>query len=76
MALLPTLPDLAQLPRPTAPKDLACLYHFYTIKLSTPQEFLFEHFKTSIGASIAEKYPAERFFLTEISKLDRKHEYF
>ena len=72
-ALFPSAPSLAQHPRPTAPKLLMCLYHFYALKLSISQELLFGVFKPSIGAVVTEKSPAGRFFWSELSKLDRKH---
>ena len=55
LALFTSALSLYQLPRPTSPKLLMCLYCFYAIKLSTTQEFLIGNFKPSIGALVVEK---------------------
>ena len=62
MALLPYAPALAHHPRPTSPKLLVCLYHYYDLTLSTTQEVLFENFKPIIGALVANKFPVDPFF--------------
>ena len=59
--IFPSTISLAGYPIPTAPKLMVCLYHSYALKISTPQEVLFENFKSSIGALIVEKSLADRF---------------
>ena len=61
--LLPSAPTLFQRPIPTAPKLMVCLYHFYTLKLSSPHEVLLEIFQPSIRALVTDKYPVHRYLL-------------
>ena len=76
LALFLSAPALAKLPRPIAPKLLVCLYHFYALKLSTPQNVLFGHLNPVLGNYLRRNLLLADFPWPEISKLERKHGYF
>ena len=69
-------PTPDQLPIPTPPNSMVCLYCFYIQKVSTPQEVLFYISKTNTRALVTEKYPVDLCFRTEIIKLNHKHGHF
>ena len=69
LVIPPSAPALSQLPIPTAPKLLVCLYHFYALKLFTPQEVFFGYFKPIIGELVTERSPIDRFFRLKLVSL-------
>ena len=70
LALSPSGSALAQPPRPTAPKLLVCLHHFYAIKLSTPQEYFLEILDPLMGLWLQRNILLTNFFVLKSVRLN------
>ena len=75
-ALSLSVTTMNQLQKPTQPKPMVCLYHFYILKLSSSQAFLFEIFKHSTGELFVERSPVDLFYKLKSVSLTTNMDFF